>query len=73
MKAITIDVELDGTALSTATDRIILAALHQTNGGTTQAAKLLGCSVRKVQYRLKQMGRRSSEFRIDEKYLKAAE
>lgn len=69
MNKVSIEVTLDGTALDAAERELILAALHLTNGSTAQSARLLGCSVRNVQYKLQQMGRRSSEFRIAPQHL----
>lgn len=61
MKAV-IEVELDGTALESATKSLVLSALRASNGSTKKASEMLGCSVRKIQYSLKGWGLKSEEF-----------
>lgn len=64
MKAV-IEVELDGTAIQTATRELVISALRATNGSTSKAAQMLGCSVRKIQYSLRAWGLKSESYRSE--------
>jgi transcriptional regulator with GAF, ATPase, and Fis domain len=57
-----IGVAIPGSTLQDLEKHAILETLKAVGGGTSKAAKMLGISVRKIQYRLKDWGLRSGQL-----------
>jgi transcriptional regulator of acetoin/glycerol metabolism len=59
-----IGVAIPGSTLQDIEKHAILETLKAVGGGTSKAAKMLGISVRKIQYRLKDWGMRSGQLAV---------